>query len=232
MQATILLIPGMLNDPSIWDDVRPLLTPWSQVRVLDVLPHDDLPSMAHAGWQLLADVPAQAPLLLAGFSMGGYVAQEMLALAPRALQGLLLLSTQAQPESPQSLEGRQKAIAAMQADFARTVEGVLKYSMHAPQPEQIERMRRMMLAIGPERAVAQLRAIAQRRDHRALLAGSTLPMRIVCGEEDRVTPMAMSEDIARCAPQAPLTRLPGIGHMVPLQQPQAVADALRGLLGA
>jgi pimeloyl-ACP methyl ester carboxylesterase len=104
--------------------------------------------------------------------------------------------------------------------------------MHAPQPEQIERMRRMMLAIGPERAVAQLRAIAQRRDHRALLAGSTLPMCIVCGEEDRVTPMAMSEDIARCAPQAPLTRLPGIGHMVPLQQPQAVADALRGLLGA
>ena len=227
--TTVLLIPGMLNDPSLWDDVRALIDPNIRVEVLDVLPHASIADMARAGWQQLGQAAADSPLVLAGFSMGGYVALEMLATAPRKLSGLLLCATSVLPENPDSLTGRQAAIAAMRADFAKVVEGILRRSLVAPTEARTDRMHRMMLDIGLEQAVSQLQAIAQRRDHRQTLIDSGVPLSVLCGLEDRVTPPDLSRATAALVPGTPLQLLPDSGHMLPLEQAPTLVQALMAL---
>lgn len=227
--TTVMLIPGMLNDPSLWDDVRALIDPGIRVEVLDVLPHEDITDMARAGWQQLAGLADDPALVIVGFSMGGYVAQEMLATAPRAVSGLMLCATSALPESPDSLTGRQTAIAAMRADFPRVVEGILRRSFAVPTEAHTTRMRRMMLDIGAEQAVSQLQAIARRRDHRQTLIERGVPLSVLCGLEDRVTPPDLSRATAALVPGTPLQLLPQSGHMLPLEQAPALVQALMAL---
>ena len=170
------------------------------------------------------------PVYLAGFSMGGYVAMEMLSQPVRALQGLALLDTAGGGETEESRVQREKTIHALQTDFARTLQGILKWNTHEPRPELLERLRSMMLDVGPEVAVRQIRAISTRREHRQVLEQLQLPVRVLCGEHDRVTPPQRSQELAEWIPGAQLVMVPGAGHMLPLEQPQAVVKTLLDLM--
>ncbi|MFM8768288.1 MAG: alpha/beta fold hydrolase, partial [Rubrivivax sp.] len=91
MTPVLMLIPGMTNTPRVWSRVRAHLQAEArgavEVRVTDVRASVDIPAMAAAAWRELQDVPTQRPLAVAGFSMGGYVALQMLATALRPVQG-------------------------------------------------------------------------------------------------------------------------------------------------
>ena len=71
MKPVVLLIPGMLSDARVWSDVVPLLAERCELRIADVLAPATIAAMAEQAWAQVADVPADVPLLLAGFSMGG-----------------------------------------------------------------------------------------------------------------------------------------------------------------
>ncbi|MFM6991795.1 MAG: alpha/beta fold hydrolase, partial [Rhodoferax sp.] len=92
------------------------------------------------------------------------------------------------------------------------------------------RLRTMMRDVGAQTAVRQMRAISARRDHRKTLEQLRLPVRVLCGEHDRVTPPQRSQELAEWIPGAQLVRVPGAGHMVPLEQPQAVVKTLLDLM--
>jgi pimeloyl-ACP methyl ester carboxylesterase len=102
MKPVLLLIPGMLNDASVWDDVLPCLPNGWTVRIANVQTQESIAEMAHDAWRLLQDIPLNAPVMVAGFSLGGYVAIEMLAQQPRPLSAAALMSTSALPESEES----------------------------------------------------------------------------------------------------------------------------------
>lgn len=229
MKPVLLLVPGMLNDASVWQDVAARLRPHAEVRIASPL-QDSIPAMAAAAWAQVADVPAEVPLALAGFSLGGYVAIEMLAHPARPVQAAALVSTSPRPESPEGAATREKTVSAMGKDFARVVDGVLQWSTHEPAPELAARLKAMMLGIGAEVAIRQSRAIAARGDHRAALAKLTLPVAVLCGHADRVTPPALSQELAALVPGAHLQLVAGAGHMLPVEQPAEVASALRALL--
>ena len=230
MMPVCLLVPGMLNDERVWRDVAAGLQGHAQVRIAQVQTQSTIADMARDAWALLDDLPPDAPVYLAGFSMGGYVAMQMLAQAARPLRGLALLDTAGGVETPESQAQREKTIRALETDFAKTLPGLLKWNTHAPSAELLARLGQMMQDVGAATAVRQMRAISARSDHRAVLERLRLPVQLLCGEHDRVTPPARSQELAQWIPGARLRLVPGAGHMLPLEQPQAVVDALLALM--
>jgi pimeloyl-ACP methyl ester carboxylesterase len=103
MKPVLLLIPGMLNTGAIWDAVRADLETLLDVRVADVLTQNSIPAMAADAWALVADVPTEASLTVCGFSMGGYVAIELLARQGHRVQALALVDSSAAIETAETL---------------------------------------------------------------------------------------------------------------------------------
>ncbi|MDH4377326.1 MAG: alpha/beta hydrolase [Ramlibacter sp.] len=230
MKPVLLLIPGMLNDGRVWADVAALLAGDADVRMAEVSRQDSIARMRGDAWAQLADVPDSAPVVVAGFSMGGYVALDMLAHPARSIQGLLFMSTSAMPETEQSRVVREKTLAAMGADFPRFVSGVQAFNTYSTDPVLGAQLRRMMLDIGPETGRRQVQAIMGRQDHRALLENLPMPVRVLVGRHDRVTPPPLSEALAQQIAQAQLEIIDDAGHMLPREKPEAVARVLRELI--
>lgn len=235
MKPVLLLIPGMFNTGAVWDPVRAHLGPDVDVRVADVLTQTGIGAMADDAWQQVAHLAPQTPLIVAGFSMGGYVAIELLARHPQQVHALALVDSSAGVESPETLVVREKTIAALERNFERTVAGVIAFSLHPDhhsRADLVDGMRTMMHRVGADAAIRQTRALMARSDHRAMLAKLAIPTAIVCGREDKVTPPALSEDLATLIPGARLTWLEQAGHQTPLEQPAALAQALLQLIAS
>ncbi len=228
MKPALLLIPGMLNDASIWQHVLPLLPTGWTIRIANVLTQDSIKGMAEDAWQLIADLDKDQPLIVAGYSMGGYVAIDMLANDTGRIHAAALLSTSVLPETQESRVTREKTIAAMQANFPKVIEGILKFSTHEASQAVLDELRAMQLNIGSENAVRQIQALMGRSDHRAKLSTLRLPVALMCGEHDRVTPPDLTRHIQACMPHASTTWVP-TGHMLPVQTPDAVSQCLASL---
>jgi len=230
MKPVLLLIPGMLNDASVWDDVLPCLPGNWTVRIANVQTQESIAEMARDAWQQLDDVPLSTPVMVTGFSLGGYVAIEMLAHPQRPLSAAALLSTSPLPESDDSRTVREKTMSAMQANFPKVVDGIVKFGTHEASEAVQERLRQMLLSVGCETALRQTRAIMGRADHREALSRLSLPVALLCGEHDRVTPQQLTHQLAQCIPHAQTSIVPQSGHMLPVQQAPAVAKVLASLL--
>ena len=229
MKPVLLLIPGMLNDASVWDDVLPCLPGDWTVRIANVQTQESIAEMARDAWQQLDDVPLSTPVMVTGFSLGGYVAIEMLARPQRPLSAAALLSTSPLPESNDSRTVREKTMSAMQANFPKVVDGIVKFGTHEASEAVQERLRQMLLSVGCETALRQTRAIMGRADHREALSRLSLPVALLCGEHDRVTPPQLTHQLAQFIPHAQTCIVPKSGHMLPVQQGPAVAKVLASL---
>ena len=124
---------------------------------------------------------------------------------------------------------REKTIAAMGKDFARVVDGILQFATHEPGVD-LQGLRQMMLGVGADTAIRKNRATMARGDHRAALAKLDLPVAVLCGRQDRVTPPALAEELAALVPGARLQLVEGCGHMLPAERPASLVAALRPLL--
>ena len=228
MTGVFLLLGGMLNDERVWQPVAERLRQRSglAVEALGFATESSMDAMALSARARLVPHGA-APVVLAGFSMGGYVAQHLIAQGLK-VSALALVDSAVRPETEATLAGRQKAAQAMQKDFAVFAAQVAKFSMGAasqgqPLQQQVEQS---LKDVGLQVGLRHLQAIAARLDHRALLAALALPVSVVCGREDKVTPPEMSEEAAALIPGARLRWIEGAGHMVPLEQPELLADEL------
>ena len=238
-KPVLLLIPGLLNTPAVFDRLRTHLDPVIDLRIASVHTQASLAAMAADAWALLADVPAQQPVVIAGFSMGGYVAWQMLADAvdgagaPRPVQGLALINTSARADTPEGLLNREKAITAMATDFDKFVDGLCRLALtpagHADAVLLAE-VQALMHRVGPVAATAQTRALMQRPDRRPWLPTLRLACQVVGGADDAITLPAWSQEMADLIPGARLTLLPGMGHMLPLERPAELAALLHSLL--
>ncbi len=233
MKPVLLLIPGMFNTSDIWQPVAERLKGHADVRVADVLTQDSITAMAADAWHLVADVPTGTSLVVAGFSMGGYAAIELLATHGAEIDAVAFVDTSAKVETAESTVVRQKTIAALERNFSRTVEATLLFSLHPDHhanAELVDATRRMMHAVGAEAAIRQIRALTTRADHRAMLARLHIPVLVVCGREDKVTPPDLSQDLAALIPGARLEWIENAGHQTPAEQPEALAQLLLSLI--
>jgi pimeloyl-ACP methyl ester carboxylesterase len=233
MKPVLLLLPGMLNDARVWAPVQAALGDAAEIRIADVTVDTTIPQMAARAWAQVADVSPERRLVVAGFSMGGYVALEMLSAPSRRVDALALIDTSARPDTPETLVVREKTIAAIERDYPKFIDGLVKFTTHTSYQADaaaMEALRAMKRDVGAATAIAQNRAVMARRDQRAFVPGLALPTVVMVGDEDRVTPPALAEELAGLIPGARLVRITDSGHMAPLEQPRQVADALRSLL--
>ena len=229
----LLLIPGMLNDQRVWAPVQTALLDVAEVRIADVRGGNSINEMATSAWALLGHVPASQRLAIVGFSMGGYVALQMLAGPLRRVDALALIATSAGPEEPEGAVMREKTIAAIGRDFGRVVDGIVTFGTHESYRNDVAavaHLRQIMLDVGADAAVRQNRAIMARADQRELARSINMPCLVMVGDDDRIRPPPMSEEIASLIPHARLEIVPSSGHMLPLEKPQVLALALHQLL--
>ncbi len=235
MRPLLLLIPGMLNTPAVWAKVVPLLRDVADVRILNVQTQTSMGEMADDALALVADMPPEQPLVVCGFSMGGFVAIEIIAARTHKIRAACLLDTSGRPESLESAAQREKTMVAIERDFDKVTLGVTRFATcldNQTNTALMDEMLSVMRGVGPATAIAQNRAIAARSDHRAALAKLSLPVLVVCGKDDLVTPPILSEELAALIPGAQLAWIEGAGHMVPMEQPVALAEHLKKLIAS
>jgi len=229
MKPTLLLLAGMLNDERVWQPVARHLDAVYEVRIAHFPTQETIAEMAQDAWQQLADLPSDQPLALAGFSMGGYVLQQMLADPQRSVQAVALIDSSIRPETDASRANRLKTLQAIEGNFPALVEQVARWSTHPSRHGDEALMgfiKTMLTEVGSKTAASQTRAIAGRGDHAALMRQLQVPTLIACGRQDKVTPPELSQEAADQMSQAQLHWLDDTGHMSPLERTAQLAELI------
>lgn len=224
----LILIPGTLNDAGLWRDQIAPLSLVADVTVADITQGETLADLAR---QVLQQV--SGPFILAGFSLGGIVAQEILQQVPERVLGLALMDTTMLPDSPAGQARRDAMVKAARAAprFIGMSDRLLESYLgpKALTEGQVgPRIQEMTTRLGVEVFIRQ--SLLERRDTRALLQSVTVPALILFGSHDRITPPALHHEMAALIPQARLIEVPDSGHMTPMEQPEAVTSALITLI--
>jgi pimeloyl-ACP methyl ester carboxylesterase len=230
MQQTLVLIPGMLNNASLWDAVAPSIRARTHVVTPTFSTQDSVAAMADA---VLASTPPGS-LALAGFSMGGWVTQEIARRAGDRVSRLALISSSAGPANANERDMLTCAGAAA-AGFDDILERMLPIVMHPSRLDnQVLRDAAITMwrDVGPAIYERQCRAAMDRPDLRATLRDLRIPVLITCGREDKVTPPALARELASLIPSAHLALVDRCGHLLPLERPDELVALLRQWLDA
>lgn len=226
-----VLIPGLLCSARLYDPLLP--TVWSRGAVT-IADHRRDSTMEAIARRLLAAAPDRFALV--GLSMGGYVALEVMRLAPERVAALALISTSARPDSPEQLASRreqQRAVAA--GRFSELVEQVFPVLVdpgNIGRADLADRWRTMAHEVGPEAYLSQLEATMARPDSRPALESIECPVAVVHGIGDRLIPSDNAIETSDAIVGSQLTLVPDAGHMIAQEQPEALAIAVADLLDA
>ncbi|WP_067104492.1 MULTISPECIES: alpha/beta fold hydrolase [Microbulbifer] len=222
----VVLLPGTLCDGRMWRYQRAALGQLAPVLVGSMTGADSMRALAR---DLLAELPPR--FALAGFSMGGMVALEVLRQAPERIAGLALLDTNYWEDLPERAAAREVQVAgALSGGLARLVREQLLPNYFAAanrdNPALAQEVVDMAEAVGELAFARQARALGTRSESLGLLGGFARPALVLCGEEDVLCPPPAHEAMAEALPSAELVVVPDAAHMAPMEQPQVVADAL------
>jgi len=226
MAATLLLIPGLGNTARLFEHQIATFSPLMNVLVADHTQDDTMESMAR---RILAGAPAS--FALAGLSMGGYVAMEIMRQAPERVERLALLDTSAQPDSPEAKANRHRLIELAEAARWDEILDDVWPKLVATQRQRDEPLKqsvaRMLQETGAAGYIRQQRAIMGRKDSRDLLPGFEIPTLIAVGDGDLITPPEMAREMAEMIEWASLIVIRGAGHLSAMEEPDQVTTAMR-----
>lgn len=220
-KPNLLLFPGLLCDHRLFQAQVEGLTHAAECRVADVTKADTIAAMATGA---LAKMPP-GPFALAGLSMGGYVALEVMRQAPSRVTGLALLDTSARPDTEQATQDRRRMMKMAETDFDRVVNALLPRLLlpaHMRVATIVSTAKAMAAATGKDAYCRQQEAIIGRIDSRPHLAQIRCPTLILCGREDPVTPVAIHQEMANAIAGSRLVIADQCGHLSPLEQPRLV----------
>jgi pimeloyl-ACP methyl ester carboxylesterase len=220
-----LLIPGLLCTPAFYE--RQLAALWRHGPVV-LAKHTEHSRMADIARAILADAPPR--FRLAGHSMGGYIALEIMRQAPGRVERLALLSTAAAPETPELTERRRALLALAEAGkFDRIAPTLFPLQVHESMRQDAalrEAVAAMARDTGEQAFVRQQAAVMTRVDSRPTLAGIGCPTLVLVGDADQIVPPDRSREIAGGIAGATLVVLEDCGHMCAMEKPREVEDAL------
>jgi pimeloyl-ACP methyl ester carboxylesterase len=221
----ILLVPGLVSSPRIYAPVVPALWRFGPVTVANHIRDDTMGAIAR---RILAEAPPR--FALAGHSMGGYIAFEIVRQAPDRVAKLALINTQARPDTPEATTRRRGMIARAQAgEYSAILDELFPGFVH---PSRLGEAALRQLVhdmgddIGVEAFVRQQTAIISRADSRPTMAWIKCPTLVLTGDADNTIPNSLSVEMAQGIPGAGLTILPDCGHLPQVERTQACADAL------
>jgi pimeloyl-ACP methyl ester carboxylesterase len=225
-KTPLVLLPGLLCDEKLWAPQVQALADMADCRVADLTRHESVTEMAAA---TLADAPAR--FALAGLSMGGYVAQEIMRQAPERVLKLALLDTSPRADSDEQMVRRRGLIElAQKGRFKGVTPRLLPLLIH-PDRQQDEKLTSIIFAmaehVGMDGFIRQQKAIMGRPDGRADLAKIAVPALVLCGRQDALTPLEIHKEIAAGIAGSRLVVVEESGHLPTLERPAEVNQAMR-----
>jgi pimeloyl-ACP methyl ester carboxylesterase len=226
MTETLVLIPGLACTSRLYEAQIAALSGERTILVAEHTRDDSIPGMAA---RLLRQAPER--FSIAGLSMGGYVALEVMRQAPGRVARLAFLDTSARPDTPEASQDRERLIALAEAGRLKDIAVRLWPRLVHPDRQSDEALREtvdeMMQDTGAEAYIRQQRAIMGRADSRPLLPGIEIPTLVLAGEGDAITPPEIAREMAEMIEWASLVIVPEAGHLSSLEQPERVTQAMR-----
>ena len=223
MTPNLLFLPGLLEDADGFKPVIDGLSSRVTCSVADLTRSDTIAGMAR-------DALAQAPerFSLAGHSMGGYVALEVMRQAPERVERLALMQTNARPDTAESTGNRRRLLALAERDFPAVIAALMQRLLtpeHLGEAGMTGTIESMALAVGKEAFRRQQEAIIARIDSRPHLEGIRCPTLVLAGRQDQIMPVEVLKELADGIPGARLTVIEDCGHMAAIEQPARVLAA-------
>lgn len=221
----IVLVPGLNCSPRLYE---PQMAALWQLGPVTVPNHTLDDTMAAIAGRILDAAPPR--FALAGLSMGGYIALEIVRQAADRVERLALLDTGARADPPEALDMRRKRIALAEGGrFDEVIESTWPMLVH-PDRRGDAALKAIHTAmcrdVGVEGYVRQQKAIIARVDSRPLLPMIRCPALVLVGAQDELTPPSLSEEMAAAIPGARLVKVPDCAHLSTLEQPDAVTEVL------
>lgn len=222
----LLLCPGLLNDQRLWAHQLDGLADLAEMQVADLTGQESIAALAN---NLLSKAPDR--FALAGLSMGGYVAFEILRRAPERVDRLALFNTSARPDTPEATQRRLELLdITKRGGFGKIPRPLLATQLH---PDHLDLPHIGLVALAMAETVGALgfihqqTAIMTRPDSRPGLSAVAVPTLVVGGQQDGLTTPAIMQEIADGIPGARLVLVDHCGHLSPLEQPSVVTALLR-----
>ena len=225
---TLILVPGLMCDHTSWAPILPALS--AQV-TCQVVSHGEADSLTHMAQQIVDTAPAQFDL--AGHSMGGRVALEVVRIAPERVRRLALLGTGFKPKEAgeageKEAQGRQALLDVAQTQGIRAMAQAWVQNMVAPSRLKDVALIEAIVQMFERKSVAifqrQIKALLTRPDATEVLRQVRVPTLIMAGEFDAWSPPQQHQDMADLIPaHPPLQVVTGSGHMMMMEKPDTVA---------
>jgi len=244
-ERCVVLLHGYLESLLVWEEFVPLLYKNVRVVTLDLPGHgiSEVKGEVHS-MEFLADTVADGMRALGigrftvvGHSMGGYAALALLERRPELLEGLVLLSSTPNADTPEKAENRRREIALVRAGKKDALARVAPEAGFAPENRQrmkdaIEDLTEQVFITEDQGIAALLGGMIQRPDRNELLRKSSVPQLFILGRHDGYIPVEAAEKMAATHPQAQVVWLENSGHMGFLEEPEVCAQAILEFVGA
>jgi pimeloyl-ACP methyl ester carboxylesterase len=174
-------------------------------------------------------------VVVAGLSMGGYVALAFARLLPQRLRALILADTKAEPDDDAAKAGREKMIQLATNEGSGAVIDQLLPKLLGPsstsnRPDVVRTVRKLATRQKPEGVVAALKALRDRPDASEGLPHVSVPTLVLVGDQDAITPLANAKTLADKIPNAKLATVAGAGHLSNLENPAMFTAVVREFL--
>ena len=223
----LVFLPGFMLDESLWKDVLPFIDNPEQLMFGDLCSGNSIETIAQANLSKAPDT-----FTLIGFSMGGYVAREMVRQAPDRIQSLILIATSARADDDQQALQRITAAKNISATNFRGLSQVsIKESLgtsSANNPELIEKIRLMGAGLGKDAFILQ--SSIRRTGDLDQLSVIKCPTLVVAGDHDRLRSLDEVTQLQQGIPNSELAVIQDCGHMIPLEQPSLLGPLISGWL--
>ena len=228
-KTPLVLIPGLLCTADLF---TAQCTALADIADITVGRHTGHPTIAAIAQEILASAPPK--FAVAGLSMGGYIAFELVRQAPDRVLKLALLDTAARPDAPERKDARRKLVElAREHGMAAVQQALMPNLIHADRQNDkplVDRVVQMAVDTGLEAFVRQQEALMNRPDCRPLLPSIRIPALVLVGDGDILTPPDLSREMHAGIAGSRLVVVPGSGHLSTMEKPQSVDAALRGWL--
>lgn len=242
--APVVLVHGFPLDHTMWSAQIDALAPLARVIAPDLRgfgrsPLGEVDPSRGISMEQYADELAELldalrlgePIVLAGFSMGGYITWQFVRKFPDRLRALVQCDTRAVADTEEGRAGRIKMADNVAEWGSARVAEMMGPKLFAPRtfetrPDVVATVRRVVERTAPAAIAAAQRGMAARPDVRALLPTIDLPTLILVGEADALSPPAEMRSIADAIANARFVEVPAAGHMTTIENPQAVCQHL------
>ena len=222
----LILLPGTLCTESLWRDQIDHLSDIVDIQVGDLTKDDTIQGMAKT---ILEKAPSE--FSLAGLSMGGIVALELIRQAPERVKKLALLDTNPYPPKSEQIAGWENFIdMAKKGNFMEVTDKYLLPSLIHPDRQEdlelIHTIREMAKDVGPNAMIRQMKALMSRPDVREHLSMIECPTLVLLGRQDALCSLEMHQYLFSVIPNAKLSIIEECGHLSTLEKPMETSSSL------